>query len=67
MLRIEIQNLKDIIHDNNEQKEKEVHLLKERLADHHANDLQGLQFHNDNQIEALSTEIESLKAINNDK
>ena len=39
MLRIEIQNLKDIIHDNNEQKENELHLLRERLADHHTNDL----------------------------
>ena len=42
-------------------------LLQERLQKHHANDLQGLEYHNDNQQEAFKNEIQSLKILLNDK
>ena len=41
--------------------------LQERLNEDHTNDLSGLQYHNDNQQEALRNEIQSLKILLNDK
>lgn len=41
------------ISDNNKINEDELNKLKDNLAEIHSNDLNGLKYHHENQLEAL--------------
>ncbi|EGR30632.1 tetrin c, putative [Ichthyophthirius multifiliis] len=67
LLRAEIQALKKKIVVNNNFANAQIQEVKEQLAKQNLQDIEGLKYHNENQLEALNNEIQSLQRIVADK